>query len=279
MDLNGFELFEAGAPTDLNALLIGSVLVAAAGAAAGLGNVTAELEEGLKKPVDSESAFLSALPDVNAELIGFEGACLGAAEGAAEGLWNPLLAAGAEDGLWNPLLAAGAEGAVEGLWNPEEGVAAALGKPEAAGAGFSLGSGALNAELIGCTGSALGAVAAGVVCVLANPALGNPAVGAGFSLGSGALNAELMGCTGSVLAAGAAEGAGCVLAKPGLGNPEVAGAEGFGASAALGASALGAEGGIIDLAGSALGAAGGMIDLAGSAALGASALGASGLFV
>ena len=97
LDLNGFELLEAGAPTDLNALLIGSVLVAAAGVAAGLGNVTAEFEDGLRKPVDSESPSFSELPDVNAELIGFEGACLGAAEGAAVGLVNP--AAGAAEGL------------------------------------------------------------------------------------------------------------------------------------------------------------------------------------
>lgn len=178
LDLNGFELLEAGAPTDLNALLIGSVLVAAAGAAAGLGNVTEELDEGLKKPADSESELLLTLPDVNAELIGFEGAALGAAEGVAAGLGKPAEAAGAD----------------EGLWNPAEGVAAALGNPEAAGAGFSLGSGALNAELMGLAGSSLAAGAAeGVVCVLAKPALGNPADGAGFSLGSGALNAELMG--------------------------------------------------------------------------------------
>ena len=50
-----------------------------------------------------------------------------------------------------------------------------------------------------------------------------------------------MGCTGSAL--GAAGAAGCVLANPGLGNPADAGAEGFGASAALGAA-----GGIIDFA-------------------------------
>ena len=82
-----------------------------------------------------------------------------------------------------------------------------------------------------------------------------------------------MGCTGSAL--GAAGAAGCVLANPGLGNPADAGAEGFGASAALGAA-----GGIIDFAGSAaLGAEGGMIDFAGSAAFGASGVfGASGLF-
>lgn len=194
LDLNGFELLEeAGAPTDLNALLMGSVLVAAAGAAAGLGNVTAELEEGLKKPVDSESELLPTPPDVNAELlIGFEGACLGAAEGVAEGLGKPLEAAGADVGLWKPLEAAGAD---VGLWNPFDGVAEGLGNP-ADGAGFSLGSGALNAELIGLAGSSLAAGAAeaeGVVCVLAKPALGKPADGAGFSLGSGALNAELMG--------------------------------------------------------------------------------------
>ena len=110
LDLNGFELLEAGAPTDLNALLIGSVLVAAAGVAAGLGNVTAEFEDGLRKPVDSESPSFSELPDVNAELIGFEGACLGAAEGAVAGLWKPVEAEGAAVGLVNP-----AAGAAEGL--------------------------------------------------------------------------------------------------------------------------------------------------------------------
>ena len=179
LDLNALELPDAGAPTDLNALLIGSVLVAAAGVAAGLGNVTAELEDGLRKPVDSEFPSFSELPEVNAELIGFEGACLGAAEGAAVGLWKPV----------------GAEGAAVGLVNPDEGVAAGLGKPDVEGAGFALGSGALNAELIGCTGSVLAAGAAeGAVCVLAKPALGKPDVaGAGFALGSGALNAELMG--------------------------------------------------------------------------------------
>ena len=192
LDLNTFELPDAGAPTDLNALLIGSVLVAAAGVAAGLGNVTAELEDGLRKPVDSEFPSFSELPEVNAELIGFEGACLGAAEGAALGLWKPFEAEGAALGLWKPFEA---EGAAVGLVNPDEGVAAGLGKPDVEGAGFALGSGALNAELIGCTGSVLAAGAAeGAVCVLAKPALGKPDVaGAGFALGSGALNAELMG--------------------------------------------------------------------------------------
>ena len=91
-----------------------------------------------------------------------------------------------------------AEGVFCGLAKPP-----ALGNPDVAGAGLAFGSGALNAELIGFTGSSLDTGAAeGVVCGLVNPALGNPEVaGAGFSFGSGALNAELMGFTGSSLAA------------------------------------------------------------------------------
>ena len=105
------------APGALNALLIGSVFVAAAGVAAGLGKVVAAVDC-LKKPPDESSEEPDKPPE-------------GAVEGAAEGL-GTLLEGVAEDALFC------------GLANPP-----ALGNPEDAGAGFSFGSGALNAELIG----------------------------------------------------------------------------------------------------------------------------------
>ena len=119
-DLNGF--VSAGAelaPGALNALLIGSVFVAAAGAAEGLGKVVAAVDC-LKNPPDEFSEDLDKPP-----------------EGAAEGLAT--------------LFEDTAEGVFCGLAKPP-----ALGNP-AEGAGFSFGSGALNAELMGCTGSAFGA--------------------------------------------------------------------------------------------------------------------------
>ena len=130
--LNGLE--SAGlelAPGALNALLIGSVFVAAEGVAAGLGKVVAAVDC-LKNPPDVSSEDL----DKPAE---------GVAAGAAVGLGTLLEGVAVEVGC--------------GLANPP-----ALGNPEGAGAGFCFGSGALNAELIGCVGcSALGAavVAAG----------------------------------------------------------------------------------------------------------------------
>lgn len=129
-DLNGFVFAGAElAPGALNALLIGSVFVVAAGVAEGLGKVVAAVDC-LKKPPDVSSEDLDKPP-----------------EGAVEGL--ATLFAGVFCGLAT-LFA----GVLCGLANPP-----ALGNP-AEGAGFSFGSGALKAELMGCTGSALGAAGA-----------------------------------------------------------------------------------------------------------------------
>ena len=126
--MKGFGSEAAPALGALNAELIGSVLVAAEGAAAGLGKLTEEFPN-----------VLPPKPDDPVEPVG-----------------------------------------ADGLETLEEGVAEGLGNP-AEGAGFFSGSGALNAEFIGCAGSALGAALAGVVVGLAKPpALGKPAEGAGF---------------------------------------------------------------------------------------------------
>ena len=191
-DLKGLGSEAALATGALNAELMGSVFVAAEGAAAGLGKFTEE--------------FPNVLPP------------------------NP------EDPV-EPV------GAPVGLETPAEGVADGLGNPEVAGAAFFSGSGALNAELIGFTGSVLGAaLAAGVVGLANPPALGNPAEGAGFSLGSGALNAELMGSVfvagaGSALGADAAGATGVV----GLANPPALGKPAEGAAFVLVSGALNAE--------------------------------------
>ena len=198
----------------LNAELMGSVFVAAEGAAAGLGKFTEEFPN-----------VLPPNPEDPVEPVGAPVGLETPAEGAAEGLGNP------------------AEGVADGLGIPAEGVADGLGNPEVAGAAFFSGSGALNAELIGFTGSVLGAaLAAGVVGLANPPALGNPAEGVGFSLGSGALNAELMGSVfvagaGSALGADAAGAAGVV----GLANPPALGKPAEGAAFALGSGALNAE--------------------------------------
>ena len=82
--MNGFELAGAElAPGALNALLIGSVFVAAAGVAAGLGKVVAVFDC-LKKPPEVSSEDLDKPPE-------------GAAEGVAEGLGTP--AEGVAEGL------------------------------------------------------------------------------------------------------------------------------------------------------------------------------------
>lgn len=119
-----------------------------------------------------------------------------------------------------------AEGVFCGLAKPP-----ALGNPDVAGAGLAFGSGALNAELIGFTGSSLAAGAAeGVVCVLAKPGLGNPDVAGAAGFGASALGASALGASGGIIdLAGSAFGAtGGMIDLEG--------------SAALGASALGASG-------------------------------------
>ena len=182
-DLKGLGSEAALATGALNAELMGSVFVAAEGAAAGLGKFTEEFPN-----------VLPPNPEDPVEPVGAPVGLETPAEGAAEGLGNP--AEGVADGLGIP-----AEGVADGLGIPAEGVADGLGNPEVAGAAFFSGSGALNAELIGFTGSVLGAaLAAGVVGLANPPALGKPAEGAAFVLGSGALNAELIG---SVFVAGA----------------------------------------------------------------------------
>ncbi len=130
------------------------------GVAAALGN-----------PEDADALGSAGLDSagLNAELTGSD---LGAEEGVAAALGNP------DEGV----------AAALGKPDPDEGVAAALGKPDDAGAlgassalgadlkGLGVASaapGALNAELMGCAGSALEAAGA---AGLANPALGKPDV-------------------------------------------------------------------------------------------------------